>query len=68
MCSLEIDNRNMRKESLGRKGLHLNSRNSGKLAINFIKNIIYLQKNKKLYDAGGFQDNPSIFEGYDVIV
>ena len=40
-----VDNSNTDKENLGKKGLHLNLRGSGKLAINFIKKIKSLQKN-----------------------
>ena len=48
LCSLEveIDYSNIGKESLGKKGLHLNSRGSGKLTKSCIKKIKNLQINK----------------------
>ena len=47
LCSLKVDtvdNSNIGKESLGKKGLHLSPKGSGKLAINFMKKIKNLPK------------------------
>ena len=47
LCSLEVDiydNSKIGKESLDKKGLHLNPRGSGKIVINFIKKMKNLQK------------------------
>ena len=54
LYTLEVDfddNSNIGKEGLGKKWLHLNPRGSGKLAINFIKEMI---------DSDSFQDDHSI--------
>ena len=40
-----IDNSNIDGKCLGRKGLHLNAKGAGKLALNFIKKINRLNKN-----------------------
>ena len=59
LSSLKVDiveNSNIGKKSLRKKGLHLNPRGSGKLATKVMKKIKSLQQQqKKRYDAGSSQ-------------